>query len=87
VSTTVSGVAYAGEWLQLQVPAPIYVNELRMTRHTGANLDGNHVGSIVVAGSNDGVAWSLLSSHLDMPPWTGHMDLSMPPCAVDCRYN
>jgi hypothetical protein len=73
VSTTVSGVgvAYAGEWLQLQVPAAIYADKLHFRLREQAPLNGIHVGSVVVAGSNDGATWSLISSHPDMPSWDG----------------
>jgi hypothetical protein len=64
VLMTVSGFAYAGEWLQLQLPSAIYADEVHITtvRPEEAGL-----GRVVLAGSNDGVTWSLLSAHIDPP--------------------
>jgi hypothetical protein len=63
-TTTVADVVYAGEWLQLQLPTAVFADELHLLRNNVV-----FPGSIVVAGSIDGVTWSLISSHLDMPPW------------------
>jgi hypothetical protein len=71
-STTVAGVVHAGEWLQLQLPTAVFADELHLMK---GDSTGGFPGSIVVAGSNDGATWSLLSSHLDMPPWPADKQL------------
>lgn len=60
-STTVSGTAYAGEWLQLQTPAPLRVTRYSLTspNHTANTFMGTP-GSWVLAGSNDATTWWLL---------------------------
>jgi hypothetical protein len=63
VSTTVSGVAYTGEWVQLQLPTAVRADELHLT-YTQAEAQ---VGSGIIAGSNDGTTWMLISTHLNMP--------------------
>jgi hypothetical protein len=63
-TTTVAGVEYAGEWLQLQLPTAVFADEVRLMHNIVVFPE-----SLVIAGSNDGATWSLISSHLDMPPW------------------
>jgi hypothetical protein len=68
VSTTVSGVAYNGEWIQLQMPLEVYADKLVITKtRVSEGTDHRQVGSVVVAGSNDGAVWSLISEHIDLP--------------------
>jgi len=56
-STTASGTAHAGEWIQLQLPSAILLKEiiLREPEHRNAT-------SYVFVGSNDGVTWTLIVS-------------------------
>jgi len=61
-STTVSGTAYAGGWVQLRLPYAIYPTGYK--RRWG-NTNRNET-SHVFAGSNDGTTWTLLNSDTDL---------------------
>jgi hypothetical protein len=65
-TTTVADVVHEGKWLQQQLLTAVFADELHFMLGDGVAFPG----SIVVAGSNDGATWSLLSSHLDMPAVT-----------------
>jgi hypothetical protein len=60
-STTVSGTAYTGGWVQLQLPYAIYPTGYRR-RMTLSRNETSHV----FAGSNDGSTWTLLNSDTDL---------------------
>lgn len=60
-STTVSGTAYTGEWVQLFLPYAIYPTGYRR-RETVNRNETSHV----FAGSNDGTTWTLLNSDTDL---------------------
>lgn len=59
-TTTVSGVSYAGEWIQLRTPYPINVFSYTMTARQEVNLYCRAPTTFYLAGSNDGSTWSLL---------------------------
>jgi hypothetical protein len=61
-STTVSGTAYTGGWVQLRLPYAIYPTGYK--RRWG-NTNRNET-SHVFAGSNDGTTWTLLNSDTDL---------------------
>jgi hypothetical protein len=71
-STTVSGVVYNGEWLQMLMPLPVYADKVVVksaeTNFDAANVNSEIIASAVLAGSSNGVQWSLISEHLDLPP-------------------
>jgi len=62
-TTTVSGLSYAGEWLQLQAPSMILVTGYSLTspNHTSNTWMGTP-GTWVIGGSNDGTTWNLLDN-------------------------
>jgi hypothetical protein len=60
-STTVSGTAYTGAWVQLRLPYAIYP-----TGYTRLMSDGRTENSHVFAGSNDGTTWTLLNADTDL---------------------
>ena len=60
-STTVSGTAYTGAWVQLRLPYAIYP-----TGYTRLMSDGRGENSHVFAGSNDGTTWALLNADTDL---------------------
>jgi hypothetical protein len=64
VTTTVSGVAQAGEWFQIQVPYAITLTKYRI-----CTVDQNYApGSWVLAASTDGTTWTSVD---DQPPPAG----------------
>jgi hypothetical protein len=56
-STTVSGSAYTGAWVQIQLPYAIYPTSYYRLMSSGRN-ETSHV----FAGSNNGTTWALLNS-------------------------
>jgi hypothetical protein len=71
VSTTVSAVAYNGEWLQIQLPSAITLTAYAITcRSIGSNLETNQApNSWVIAGSNNGTNWFLLDTRTAVNTW------------------
>lgn len=59
-TTTVSGVATAGVWVQLQSGSPFLLQNY--THYVEYNFSGRWPVSWRIAGSNDGTTWTLLSS-------------------------
>jgi hypothetical protein len=59
-STTVSGTAYSGEWLQIELPHKLKVNYVAIQPQNDA-LERSPLNG-VIAGSNDGTTWNLLDS-------------------------
>jgi hypothetical protein len=57
VTTTVSGVSYSGEWVQLQLP-----NQIILTSYFLYHANDRRPVDFVVAGSNNGTTWTLLDS-------------------------
>jgi len=61
-STVASGTTYAGEWVQLQCPVPIYA--------ISSTVSSSPYSWLIIAGSNDGVTWSLLYNNNNIV-WSG----------------
>lgn len=57
VTTTVSGVSYSGEWVQLQLP-----NQIILTSYFLYHANNRRPVDFIVAGSNNGTSWTLLDS-------------------------
>ena len=57
-TTTVGGVSVKGEWLQLQLPAPILLRSYVMTPRSAALSQSRQPNSFVLAGSTDGTTWT-----------------------------
>lgn len=65
VSTSVSGVAVTGEWMQIQLPYKLLVTTYTLT--TGAAGGGSSYNAMfpknyTLAGSNNGTTWTLIDS-------------------------
>jgi hypothetical protein len=60
VTTTVSGVAQAGEWLQIQLPNQIIISSFTLLPYFVSGTNNYVPRSFVLAGSNDGSTWDLL---------------------------
>ena len=67
-STTISGTAYSGEWLQIQLPNSIALNLYTLFCRTAQPTHSPK--TWYVAGSNDGSTWSLLDSETNITSWT-----------------
>ena len=59
-STTVSGTAYSGEWLQIELPHKLKVSYVAIQPQNDA-IERSPLNG-VIAGSNDGTTWNLLDS-------------------------
>lgn len=57
-TTTVGGVSVKGEWLQLQLPAPILLRSYVMTPRSTSYSSSRQPGSFVLAGSTNGSTWT-----------------------------
>jgi hypothetical protein len=68
-STLISGSAYAGEWLQIQLPTPIALTSYALTiRSDAPTSQGPNTWRI--AGSNDGTTWSLVDEETNVNTWS-----------------
>ena len=62
-STVVGGVAYTGEWVQLQSPVPFKMTRYSITpRQDGTYYASRSPDTYYIAGSLDGSTWTLLGS-------------------------
>ncbi|DAC81653.1 TPA_asm: fiber [Powellomyces chytrid fungus MELD virus 3] len=68
-STTAGGVAYKGEWIQIQLPAAKGIAALRMGYRIGGNIAGCPQ-TFAVVGSNDSATWNLLYHQATPVGWT-----------------
>ena len=71
-STTVSGTAYAGEYLQLQLPTGITLTSYTWETGRGIGIDEypQSPSSWVLAGSNDGTKWTFVDSRTGVTNWS-----------------
>ena len=71
LSTTVSGTAYSGEWLQIQVPTGFVLSNYALTRRSGAVAIATQTPvTWVIAGSSNGSTWTLLDSQTNISSWS-----------------
>ena len=70
-STTVSGTSYGGEWIQIQLPSQIILASYKWESGVGIGVDRYYQcpSSWIVAGSNDGSAWTLVDSRTGILNW------------------
>jgi len=66
-TTTVGGVSYLGEWVQIRLPVQIIPSKVILTRR----YDGSRPRNTVLLGSNDGTTWDLLRNSSDLN-YTNH---------------
>ncbi|DAC81666.1 TPA_asm: fiber [Powellomyces chytrid fungus MELD virus 4] len=57
--TTVAGVLYKGEWIQIQLPSAKSISATRLRYRNGGNILGI-VQTFAILGSNDGTTWNLI---------------------------
>ena len=68
VSTIISGVSVLGEWLQIQLPIPIILNNYNI--YTWPNVFTRGPKEFRIAGSNDGLTWTLVDSQTNITGYT-----------------
>jgi hypothetical protein len=70
-STTVSGIPYKGEWLEIQLPTAIRLYGFILTprRDQGQIIGYRAPRNFIIAGSNDGSTWTMVFSNTEVT-WT-----------------
>jgi hypothetical protein len=68
-TTDVNGTVYPGEWLQIQLPVPVTLNNYQLSTST-SNYTTQVPGKWAVLGSRDGVNWTLVDSRASFTSWT-----------------
>jgi hypothetical protein len=66
-STTISGSAYSGEWLQLRVPSATVITSY--TIYTSSFDPQRTPVDFKVAGSNDGTTWTVIDTQTGITSW------------------
>ena len=66
-STTISGSAYAGEWIQIQLPVSITL--LSYTIYNASTWNIRAPVDFKIAGSNDGSTWTLVDTQTAITSW------------------
>lgn len=77
VTTTISGAAYAGEWLQLQLPNTVQLQSYSVRPSITEQNDGPR--NFVLAGSSNSSTWVLLDSRSNVQWGTGERALTFSP--------
>jgi len=83
VTTTLSGISYSGEWLQIQLPYPIFLTNYVINAMGNDNRGPN---VFYIAGSNDGGTWSLLDTRLDVTYPNDRRSFVIEPLIIPYRY-
>jgi hypothetical protein len=70
-STTVNGIVYLGEWLQIRLPNTIILRSYSIEAWgiTPASSSGRSPNSWVIAGSTDGTTWNLVDQQTNRCFW------------------
>jgi hypothetical protein len=67
VSTTISGSAYYGEWISIQMPFAIILTSY--TIYNASSAPTRSPNSFKIAGSNDGTTWTLVDTQTGQTSW------------------
>ena len=62
-STTSSGTAYTGEYVQMQFPTPIKLSYVRIVSASTSTYNQNAPKQGVICGSNDGTTWTTIATY------------------------
>ena len=86
-STTVSGSAISGEWLQIQLPSSIYLTSYTLYSRIGVPAQSPN--SLTIAGSTNGSTWSFVDSRAagTIPQWADYSPNSFAPSSANAAYN
>jgi len=69
-TTTISGTAIGGEWLQIQLPYPIVLTSYSIQARSDTYATSQSPSAWYLAGSMDGTTWTLLDSRTGQTSWT-----------------
>jgi hypothetical protein len=65
--TTISGISYGGEWIQIRLPSSVFVNSY--TIYNSATWNSRAPVDFKLAGSNDGSNWTLVDNQVGITSW------------------
>jgi hypothetical protein len=69
-STTISGSAYAGEWIQIKLPVSITLLSYTIyNAGSGSGFNSRAPVDFKIAGSNDGITWTLVDTQTAITSW------------------
>jgi hypothetical protein len=84
-STTISGSAYSGEWIQIQLPAAIILTSY--TIYNASSWNKRAPNTFKLAGSNDGTTWTLVDTQTGITSWASSTtSLTFTPSAQTIAY-
>jgi hypothetical protein len=83
VTTTVSGTAQSGQWVQIQLPSRTFVHSYMHT--AGRQSLGRQATSFVLAGSNDGITWYSVDQRTGQV-WSSDGESKMYTCSSPGAY-
>jgi hypothetical protein len=66
-TTTVDGISYSGEWLQIQLPTAIVLHKYALLSRTNDVVRSPKL--FYVAGSNNGTTWTMLDTETGVTAW------------------
>lgn len=69
-TTTISGISYQGEWIQIELPTPIVAKEIHMYPRSNATIMVRNPKTFVISGSNNGTSFTQLFSISGYTSWT-----------------
>lgn len=82
VSTTISGSAYLGEWIQIKLPVGLFLTSYEIFR-----LNARSPKTFKLAGSNDGTTWTLVDTQTGVTSWVGSQtSLTFTPSAQSTAF-
>ena len=64
ISTTISGSAYLGEWVQIKLPVGIFLTSYEIFK-----LNDRSPKTFKLAGSNDGTTWTIVDTQTGITSW------------------
>ena len=87
VTTTISGVATPGEWVDVQFPTAVSVYSYSLTRPVSAFSVGIYPKTFKIAGSNDGTTWNLIDAPANQSTYTTGVPVIFTLASPSAVYN
>ena len=87
VTTTISGVATPGEWVDVQFPTAVSVYSYSLTIPVSAFSVGIYPKTFKIAGSNDGTTWNLIDAPANQSTYTTGVPVIFTLASPSAVYN
>ena len=87
VTTTISGVATPGEWVDVQFPTAVSVYSYSLTRPVSGFSVGIYPKTFKIAGSNDGTTWDLIDAPANQTTYTTGVPVIFTLASPSAVYN